>query len=109
MSVVLHRAADGKRRIPMGDRAAIVPSAGNTPQMTISVLSASGRWPVALYREVTNESEQPIGRYSCRWMLHNSVRYCSERRARSGGPEGHKIHGDLEIHDCKIGSAEARR
>ena len=56
-----------------------------------------------------NESEEPVRRHSCRWMLHNSVRCCSERRARSGGPEDHEIHGDLEGHDCEVGSAEARR
>src|SRR5262245_19390358 len=49
------------------------------------VQSAIGRCPVALHREITNESEESVRRHSCRWMLHNSVPCCSERRARSGG------------------------
>ena len=39
-------------------------------------------------------------------MLCSSVRGCSERRARSSRPEGHKIDGEFEVHDCEIGSAK---
>src|SRR5262245_29269629 len=90
-------------------QAAIVPSAGNIPQITLVGSVSDWTFSVALQREITDESEESVCRHSCRWMLQSSVRRCSERRARSGGPEDHKIHGDFEGHDCEIGSAEARR
>jgi hypothetical protein len=42
-------------------------------------------------------------------LFCNSVRGCPERRIRSSRPEGRKIDGDLEVHDCKVGSTEAGR
>ena len=46
-----------------------------------------------------------------RKRLHAPSSQASRSRAdcsaRSSGPEGHKIYGDLEGHDCKIGKAKA--
>jgi len=55
-------------------------------------------------RETLNESEELFLRHSGRRMFCSNVHAYAERRARTGGPESHKINGNPKGHDCKIGS-----
>ena len=38
---------------------------------------------------------------------HKHRAHGAECGARSGGPEGHNVYGDLEGHDCETGKAKA--
>ena len=87
------------------------------------VTLAIGRCPVALSmgvtqtKGVTDESSTISNSRSARTnnhrrkRLHASPSQTSRSRAdcsaRSSGPKGHQIYGDLEGHDCEIGKAKA--